>query len=37
MKCRDFSGAWTALVTPFSPDTSIDYEAFEKLLDHQLS
>lgn len=37
MQYRDFSGAWTALVTPFSPDTSIDYEAFERLLNHQLS
>jgi dihydrodipicolinate synthase/N-acetylneuraminate lyase len=33
----EFCGAWTALVTPFHDDTTIDYEALEKLLEHQIA
>lgn len=29
---HDFQGVWTALVTPFSPDGAIDWQAFERLL-----
>lgn len=29
---HDFQGVWTALVTPFTADGSIDWPAFEKLL-----
>jgi 4-hydroxy-tetrahydrodipicolinate synthase len=30
-----FSGVWTAVVTPFKDDFSIDWPAWEKLLEHQ--
>lgn len=30
-----FAGVWTAVVTPFKDDFSIDWQAWEKLLDHQ--
>ncbi len=29
-------GVWTALVTPFKPDLSIDWDAFEKQVDRQI-
>ncbi len=29
-------GTWTALITPFKADLSVDYEGFEKLLDFQM-
>lgn len=32
----DFSGAWTALVTPFLSDNSIDYNTLSRLLEHQI-
>lgn len=31
----DFHGVWTALVTPFRADFSIDWDAFEKILKQQ--
>lgn len=33
----EFSGAWTALVTPFNADTSIDYTSLAGLIEHQIS
>ncbi|MEY4632207.1 MAG: hypothetical protein RIQ81_2327 [Pseudomonadota bacterium] len=32
---KQFSGVWTAVVTPFKDDFSIDWAAWEKLLEHQ--
>ncbi|MBN2151087.1 MAG: 4-hydroxy-tetrahydrodipicolinate synthase [Candidatus Lokiarchaeota archaeon] len=29
-------GTWTALITPFSSDLSVDYEGFKRLLDRQM-
>lgn len=34
---QQFSGVWTAVVTPFKEDFSVDWGAWEKLLDHQAS
>jgi len=31
-----FKGIWTALATPFLPDQSIDWLAWDQLLDHQI-
>jgi 4-hydroxy-tetrahydrodipicolinate synthase len=33
---KSFKGVFTALVTPFLPDGSIDFKAYERLLDDQL-
>jgi len=33
----DFKGAWTALITPFKPDGSIDYSGFEKNIEFQVA
>lgn len=34
---RDFRGVWTAIVTPFKDDRSIDWSAWERLLEMQAS
>ena len=33
---EQFSGVWTALITPFSEDWSVDFDALDRLLDMQL-
>jgi 4-hydroxy-tetrahydrodipicolinate synthase len=33
----DYKGTWTALVTPFKPDGSVDYSGFEKNIQFQVS
>ncbi|RLD16520.1 MAG: 4-hydroxy-tetrahydrodipicolinate synthase [Caldiserica bacterium] len=37
MKDVDFSGCWTALVTPMKEDGSVDWEGFEKNIEFQIS
>ena len=37
MEADKFKGVWTALITPFQKDGSIDWEAFEKLIEKQFS
>jgi len=37
MKKVDFSGCWTALVTPMKEDGSIDWKGFEKNIEFQIS
>lgn len=32
-----FEGVYTALVTPFNPDGSIDWESFTKLVESQIA
>ena len=32
----NFSGIWTAIVTPFKKEGGIDWNAFEKLLQEQI-
>lgn len=34
---KSFRGVFTALVTPFLPDGSVDWKAYERLLDQQLN
>ena len=33
---KQFKGTWTALITPFKKDESIDWEAFDKLVEKQI-
>ncbi len=37
MSGKLFRGTYTAIVTPFNSDLSIDFEAFKKHLDHQIA
>ncbi|MBR0303580.1 MAG: dihydrodipicolinate synthase family protein, partial [Clostridia bacterium] len=37
MKNTVFTGAATAIVTPFHEDGSVDYESFAKLIDFQIA
>lgn len=37
MSGKVFRGTYTAIVTPFNPDLTIDFEAFKKHLDHQIA
>lgn len=32
-----FSGVYTALITPFTPDGAVDYETLDRLVDHQIA
>lgn len=34
---NSFQGVWTSLVTPFATDGSVDWSAFDKILDQQIS
>ena len=34
--CNDFSGLYTALITPFNKDKSVDYLTLRKLIDYQI-
>ena len=36
MNKEKLKGVWTALITPFQPDGSIDWKAYDKLLEKQL-
>ena len=36
MKSPVFTGTCTALITPFHPDHTIDYEAFARQIDRQI-
>lgn len=36
MEIKDFKGVGTALVTPFRPDGSIDFNSFEKFIEFQI-
>lgn len=36
MKKEQLQGVWTALITPFKKDGSIDFESFDKLIEMQL-
>ena len=36
MKKRVFTGAATALITPFNPDFTVNYEALENLVNSQI-
>src|ERR1035437_6124910 len=36
MNKEELQGVWTALITPFKMDGSIDWEAFDRLVDKQL-
>ena len=36
MKIEKLKGVWTALITPFKEDGSIDLESFDKLIDKQI-
>lgn len=37
MSSKVFRGTYTAIVTPFNADLTIDFEAFKKHLDHQIA
>lgn len=37
MDKKKIQGVWTALITPFQIDGSIDFESFDKLIDRQLN
>ena len=37
VKLDRFEGAWTALITPFAADGTVDWEAFERLVTFQVA
>jgi len=32
-----YSGVWTALITPFTENSEVDYEAFDNLIEMQIA
>lgn len=37
MDTSKFKGVWTALITPFTSENKIDYDALKKLVEHQIT